>query len=141
MTAALVTQYGAACDHAVIPATDAVRMIDPDLCWRITGTAARMAFTEPIRLMSITRCQSASVRLWIRPFGASTPALLMSTSSRPNRSTVRATTASTWATSVTSAMTVSIDVGASAMPSIVACSDCSLTSLRTRSVSGSLASS
>ena len=32
ITAAFVAQYGAACDHAVRPATDAVRMIEPDCC-------------------------------------------------------------------------------------------------------------
>ena len=32
ITAAFVAQYGAACDHAVSPATDAVSTIDPDRC-------------------------------------------------------------------------------------------------------------
>ena len=36
ITAAFVAQYGAACDHAVSPATDAVRTIDPDRCARMT---------------------------------------------------------------------------------------------------------
>ena len=31
ITAAFVAQYGAACDHAVSPATEAVRMIDAGL--------------------------------------------------------------------------------------------------------------
>ena len=34
ITAAFVAQYGAACDHAVRPATDAVRMIEPGLLRR-----------------------------------------------------------------------------------------------------------
>ena len=55
MTAALVAQYGAACDQAVIPATDAVRMIEPACCCRIVGTAAWTAWTAPIRLMPTTR--------------------------------------------------------------------------------------
>ena len=37
ITAALVAQYGAACDHAVRPATDAVRMIEPERCGRMTA--------------------------------------------------------------------------------------------------------
>ena len=37
ITAAFVAQYGAACDHAVSPATDAVRMIEPDCCGRMTA--------------------------------------------------------------------------------------------------------
>ena len=37
MTAALVAQYGAACDHAVSPETEAVRMIEPERCGRITA--------------------------------------------------------------------------------------------------------
>src|SRR5438128_88039 len=47
ITAALVAQYGAACDQAVSPDTDAVRMIEPDCCARMTGTAARMPLTAP----------------------------------------------------------------------------------------------
>ena len=50
ITAAFVAQYGAACDHAVSPATDAVRTIDPDCCARMTGTAARMPLTAPSTL-------------------------------------------------------------------------------------------
>ena len=50
MTAALVAQYGAECDHAVRPATDAVRMIDPEPCGRMTATAARMPLTAPSTL-------------------------------------------------------------------------------------------
>ncbi len=87
ITAAFVAQYGAACDHAVRPATDAVRTIDPDCCARMTGTAARMPLTAPSTLTRNARSQSSVVRLWMRPFGASTPALLISTSSRPKRST------------------------------------------------------
>ena len=87
ITAAFVAQYGAACDHAVRPATDAVRMIDPDCCARMTGTAARMPLTAPRTLTRNARSQSSVARLWMRPFGASTPALLISTSSRPKRST------------------------------------------------------
>src|SRR4051812_48063815 len=83
ITAAFVAQYGAACDHAVRPATDAVRMIDPDCCARMTGTAARMPLTAPRMLTRNARSQSSVLRLWMRPFGASTPALLMNTSRRP----------------------------------------------------------
>ena len=89
ITAAFVAQYGAACDHAVRPATEAVRMIDPDCCVRMTGTAARMPLTAPSTLTRNARSQSSVARLWMRPFGASTPALLISTSSRPKRSTAR----------------------------------------------------
>src|SRR3954453_20228765 len=38
MTAAFVAQYGAECDHAVRPATDAVSTTEPDFCRRMTGT-------------------------------------------------------------------------------------------------------
>src|SRR6476646_9806766 len=44
ITPAFVTQYGAACDHAVSPETEAVRMIEPDCCLRIVGTAAWIAW-------------------------------------------------------------------------------------------------
>src|SRR4051812_21634220 len=59
MTAALVAQYGAACDQAVMPATDAVRMIEPERCRRMTGTAALMLLTAPMTLTRNERSQSA----------------------------------------------------------------------------------
>ena len=91
--------------------------------------------------MSITRCQSASVRLWIRPFGASTPALLTSTSRRPNRS-IGAGDNRLDLRHVRDVGDDGLDVGRRAAPSLsmVACSDCSLTSLATTSVCGSPAS-
>ena len=67
----------------------------PGPCARMTGTAARMPLTAPSTLTRNDRSQSSVDRLWMRPFGASTPALLTSTSSRPKRSTARSTTAST----------------------------------------------
>src|SRR3954451_13212212 len=73
ITAAFVAQYGAACDHAVRPDTDAVSTIEPDRCARITGTAARMPFTAPSTLMRKARSQSSVERLWMRPLGESTP--------------------------------------------------------------------
>src|SRR6478672_12938849 len=109
ITAALVAQYGAACDQAVRPETEAVSTIEPEPCVRMTGTAARMPLTAPRTLTRKARSQSSVDRLWMRPFGESTPALLISASSRPKRSTERATTASTWATSLTSAKTVSTE--------------------------------
>src|SRR3954462_13304982 len=63
MTAAFVAQYGAACDHAVMPATDAVSTIEPDFCSRITGTAARIPLTAPSTLTRNARSQSAVVKL------------------------------------------------------------------------------
>ena len=137
ITAALVAQYGAACDQAVRPATDAVSTIEPDRRGRMTATAARIPLTAPRTLMRKARSQSSVARLWIRPFGDSTPALLISTSSWPNRSTVRATTASTWAKSLTSASIVSTDPSVAARPASVAWSDEALTSLNRRSVAGS----
>src|SRR6476646_8695961 len=86
ITAALVAQYGAAWDHAVRPDTDAVSTIDPDPCDRMTGTAALMLLTAPRTLTRKARSQSSVARLWMRPLGDSTPALLISTSRRPNRS-------------------------------------------------------
>ena len=59
ITAALVAQYGAACDHAVSPDTDAVSTIEPDCCVRMTGTAARMPLTAPRTLMRKARSQSS----------------------------------------------------------------------------------
>ena len=103
----------------------------------MTGTAARMPFTAPRTLTRNARSQSSVARLWIRPLGESTPALLISTSSRPKRSTARATTASTWAMSPTSASTVSTPPPGSGRPATVASSEDSLTSLSTTSVSGS----
>ena len=36
ITAALVAQYGAACDHAVSPETDAVSTMEPESCGRMS---------------------------------------------------------------------------------------------------------
>ena len=69
ITAALVAQYGAECDQAVRPATDAVSTIEPEPCGRMTPTAARMPFTAPRTLTRNERSQSSADRLWIRPFG------------------------------------------------------------------------
>ncbi len=145
MTPALVTQYGEECDQAVSPATEAVRMIEPDRCARITGTAARMPLTGPSTLTRKARSQSSVARLWIRPFGDSTPALLISTSRRPKRSTACLTTFSTAAKSLTSAGTVATPPvlaapALAAMLSRACASASSLRSLSTRSVSGSAAS-
>src|SRR3954452_1810551 len=112
-------------------------MIDPDRCVRITGTAARIPFTAPRTFTRNDRSQSSVARLWMRPLGASTPALLMSTSSRPNRSTARPTTASTSAPSPTAAGSAPTAPRSSGRPCTVASSAASLTSLRTTSVSGS----
>src|SRR4051812_24357108 len=137
ITAAFVAQYGAACDHAVSPATEAVSTIDPDRCSRMTGTAARMPLTAPRTLTRNARSQSAVSRLWMRPFGESTPALLIRTSSRPKRSTASLTTASTSLKSPTSATSVATSSRWSGSPATLASSDASLTSLSTTSVAGS----
>src|SRR4051794_37267037 len=63
ITAAFVAQYGAACDHAVNPATEAVSTIEPDFCARMTGTAARIPLTAPSTLTLKARSQSAVVKL------------------------------------------------------------------------------
>src|SRR3954452_21003538 len=63
MTAAFVAQYGAECDHAVSPATDAVRMTDPDFWLRITGVTALMPCTAPSTFTRKARSQSAVSRL------------------------------------------------------------------------------
>src|SRR3954451_13161325 len=69
MTAAFVAQYGAACDQAVRPATDAVSTIAPPPWVRITGTTALIPCTAPRTFTENARCQSDVVRLWMRPFG------------------------------------------------------------------------
>src|SRR3954453_9591209 len=69
MTAAFVAQYGAECDHAVIPAIDAVRTTEPDFCLRITGTTALMPLTAPSTFPRNARLDSAISRLCMRPFG------------------------------------------------------------------------
>ena len=61
----------------------------------MTATAARMPLTAPSRLTRKACSQSSVLRLWMRPFGESTPALLIRTSRRPKRSTARVTTDST----------------------------------------------
>ena len=43
----------------------------------MTGTAARMPLTAPRTLTRNARSQSSVARLWMRPFGESTPALLI----------------------------------------------------------------
>ena len=52
-------------------------MIDPDPCGRITPTAALMPLTAPRTLTRKARSQSSVAMLWMRPFGDSTPALLI----------------------------------------------------------------
>ncbi len=137
ITAAFVAQYGAEWDHAVRPATEAVSTMEPDRCGRMTPTAALMPLTAPRTLTRNERSQSSVSRLWMRPFGASTPALLIRTSSRPNRSTASATTASTCGASLTSARMVSVGGAGSSRPASVAARDSSDTSLSTSAVSGS----
>ena len=85
--------------------------MDPERWGRITPTAARIPLTAPSTLTRNARSQSSVARLWMRPFGERTPALLTRTSRRPKRSTARATTASTWVGSVTSAVRVSVALG------------------------------
>ncbi len=87
--------------------------------------------------MRKARSQSSVVRLWMRPLGESTPALLISTSTRPKRSTARSTTALTWSSSPTSARAVSTVPVVPPSPATVASSEGALTSLSTRSVAGS----
>ena len=140
ITAAFVAQYGAAWDQAVSPETDAVSTIEPERWDRMTGTAARIPLTAPRTLIRKARSQSSVARLWMRPLGESTPALLIITSRRPKRSTARSTTARTWSTSPTSARAVSTVPVVSPRPATVASSEGSLTSLSTRSVAGSPAS-
>ena len=76
----------------------------------------------------------------MRPLGASTPALLISTSRRPKRSTAWVTTFSTAAKSLMSAGTVATAPALAARLSRACASASSLRSLSTRSVSGSAAS-
>ena len=78
------------------------------------------------------------VRLWMRPLGDSTPALLISTSTRPKRSTASLTTASTCVevAHVGQAGWRRADARPGS-PARVASSEAWLTSLSTRSVSGS----
>ena len=73
--------------------------------------------------MRKARSQSSVARLWIRPFGDRTPALLIRTSRRPNRSTAKATAASTAAKSLTSASVVSTDPALGGSAATVASSD------------------
>ena len=75
-----------------------------------------MPLTAPRTLIRKARSQSSVRRLWMRPFGESTPALLIRTSRRPKRSTARATTASTWSKSLTSASIVSTAPSDAARP-------------------------
>ena len=137
ITAAFVAQYGAACDHAVSPETEAVSTIEPEFCGRMTPTAARMPLTAPRTLTRNARSHSSVARLWIRPLDESTPALLISTSRRPKRFIAKATTDSTWSKSLTSASAVSTPPAASGRPATVASSEGALRSLSTRSVWGS----
>ena len=89
----------------MIPETDAVSTIEPECCVRMTAPRPVIPLTAPMTLTWKARSQSSVVRLWMRPFGESTPALLIKRIERPNASVARATTASTWAMSLTSAST------------------------------------
>ena len=94
-------------DQAVRPDTEAVSTIEPDCCARITGTAALDAVDGAEDVDAEGPLPVLGRQVVDASVGESTPALLISTSSRPKRSTARATTASTWVMSLTSASTVS----------------------------------
>src|SRR5271167_3148831 len=64
ITAALVAQYGAECDQAVSPATEAVSTMEPDPWGHMTPTAALMPLTAPRTLTRNERSQSSVSRLW-----------------------------------------------------------------------------
>ena len=104
----------------------------------MTATAARMPLTAPRTLMRNARSQSSVVRLWMRPFGdehagvadqhvEAAEALDRQRDDGLDLRRCRSTSAST----------VSTAPPPSGRPSTVASSDAALTSLSTRSVSGS----
>ena len=67
ITAAFVAQYGAACDHAVSPATDAVTMMRPRF-WRFIGTeAARIVSNTLVRFICSTSFHLAMATAFIAP--------------------------------------------------------------------------
>ena len=85
MTAAFVAQYGAGMGPRG-EAGDRGGQHDRAGPLRAhTGTAARIPLTAPRTLTRNARSQSSVARLWMRPLGARTPALLISTSSRPKQ--------------------------------------------------------
>ena len=137
MTAAFVAQYGAACDHAVRPATEAVRMIDPDRCGRMTATAARMPLTAPITLMRKARSQSSVVRLWMRPFGRQHARVAHEHVEAAEPLDGQGDHALDVREVAHVGDTVATGGGASARPATVAASEDSDRSLSTRAVSGS----
>ena len=86
------------------PAVEEIVTTSPDRCARITGRAARVTLTGPNRVVSICARNSSGLISSKNP-ALKLPALLTSTSIRPNRSTATWTAASASAGSVTSSLT------------------------------------
>ena len=141
ITAAFVAQYGAACDQAVSPETDAVSTIEPDRCGphdrhrgpdAVDGTED----VDPERALPVLGRQVVDAPVRREHAGVADQHVEAAEALDRQR---RPPTA-TWSTSLTSARAVSTAPVASPRPATVASSEGSLTSLSTRSVAGSPAS-
>src|SRR5215217_4518834 len=86
------------------PAVEEIVTTRPERCARITGSAARVTLTGPKNVVSICARNSSGLSSSKKP-ALKLPALLTSTSTRPNLSTTAATAASASAGSVTSSLT------------------------------------
>ncbi len=100
-TAALEAAYAALPMLGTMAANEAALMIRPEFCRFMIGATARHIRNTPPTLTSKQRSQVSSSISVIRP-SPITPALLTSTSIRPNRSATSATTAVTEEVSRTS---------------------------------------
>src|SRR5262245_61407268 len=93
----------------VSPATEpGLTMCPSPPCCSTRGTNVRTPCTTPQRFTPSNHCQSATVCSHVEPLSA-TPALLHTTSTRPNAATARsasACTCSAWLTSVGTASTL-----------------------------------
>src|SRR5690606_5275936 len=72
-TPALDAQYGAACDQAVSPLTEAMLTIETGARFRRVRATARMPWKVPVRLIDRVRCHSSVDTLWMRALGDTIP--------------------------------------------------------------------
>src|SRR3954470_13528775 len=100
-TACLVAAYKAMNGAGTRPRTELTLMVRPPPCSRICGSTARVIRIEPKTLVS-NSARACSIELSSAAPAMPTPALLTSTSIRPDRSSTSRTTPATDRSSVTS---------------------------------------
>ena len=91
ITAALEAEYATSQEPPVTPHMEEIFTIAPRFCETISGNTALVTRNIPVTFVSITRCQSESDVSVTSCVGNAIPALLTSTSIKPNCSRTRET--------------------------------------------------